>query len=349
MGKTFSNNGGVGGGAGGTMKLLAPVSIEHLVDTTARVEHQILTDYQGQTHNSGWSGVPLLYTQMMRDTLGFDGVTPQFACFKIPASYTRSYQGGQIKITLLGFSRGAAANALFNVRLGAPGIGSISDVIATPRMAYDGKPSFAVVTASSLQSSVTPAIGALRPCAMGYAPNSNFYWASAGSGVLPQWLQVQLPSARKVFAYSFRQPDPDIAAPQSWTLKEGDGASFNDLDTRTGITWGTGQRKWFYCANPAAGATHHRLHITAYKSGANYAALGELTLYHNVFDAPRSMLIGASGPVGGLTSATLMFTPSATEIAAGQPLYVWLDRLPLDDADTMADEFGFQSMILEEV
>lgn len=149
---------------------------------------------------------------------------------------------------------------------------------------YDG----ATITASSDQSGLYPADDA-------FDDNPNTLWGSDTG--LPQWIKVQVPSAKTIVAYSLHTPFLSSMIPRAWVLEGShNDADWDTLDSRSGVNLGGTQRVHdFEIATPGS-YPYYRLTITATDSGG--AALIELNLHEQ---APaRTRLASYIGPTDAL-------------------------------------------------
>ncbi len=104
-------------------------------------------------------------------------------------------------------------------------------------------------------------------------------WNSSAAG-LPQWLQLQFPSAVYVASYKItsRPAGGETYAPGSFTLQgSNDGTNWTVVDTRTGQVFAVSETKTYTVAIPQP-FVYWRLNITATPNGT-YAGLTELELY----------------------------------------------------------------------
>jgi hypothetical protein len=73
-------------------------------------------------------------------------------------------------------------------------------------------------------------------------------WSSSAKATVaaPQCLQLDLPTAKKVFSYKLRnRSDANNLAPTAWVFEGWDGSAWQSLHTVSGVWWGFGQVKSF--------------------------------------------------------------------------------------------------------
>jgi hypothetical protein len=109
------------------------------------------------------------------------------------------------------------------------------------------------------------------------------YWYVYNLG-LPQWLQVQLPSAKVITAYTLHGYTFGISGePKNWTLQgSNDGGSWTTLDTRSDIVWTKYQRSWTFTFSNTTGYAYYRINVTATQAGIDHVIISEFALWETV-------------------------------------------------------------------
>jgi hypothetical protein len=148
--------------------------------------------------------------------------------------------------------------------------GSILDAI--PTMTSNTTPS-GIASASSNWS---VDYGAWR--AMDHSNADQYCWHSGPSNTFPHWLQYQFPSGKTITSYTVTSRNSTgTGRPTTWNLQgSNNGSSWTNLDTETGQSFGSNEKKTFSFANSISYA-YYRLYITA-GDNSQYAAVGELEL-----------------------------------------------------------------------
>jgi hypothetical protein len=106
------------------------------------------------------------------------------------------------------------------------------------------------------------------------------YWYVYGQG-LPQWLQVQLASAKVITAYTLHGYTFGISGePKDWTLQaSNDGSNWTTLDNRSGIVWSAYQRSQTFTFSNATAYAYYRVNVTATQSAIDHVIISEFALW----------------------------------------------------------------------
>ena len=141
----------------------------------------------------------------------------------------------------------------------------------------------------------------------GFSRTNNRSWYTASSAVPPHWLQIQLPSPKRVVRYNVRaRHDSVTGTPSSWILQgSNDGITWDDLSNITGQTWATAYQLREFIIPPANRGSYNRYRFFTTLSGI--VSIGELEL-HGYEDTP-SIEIEFDNVVHGLDLSHINLTP----------------------------------------
>ncbi|MCM0756090.1 discoidin domain-containing protein [Desulfovibrio aminophilus] len=110
----------------------------------------------------------------------------------------------------------------------------------------------------------------------------NTSWVGTTVSTMPQWVQYQLPAAKRAWKYRLYMSGNVAYSPHAWQLQgSNDGATWTTLDTQSGQTWSAAGWKEYVVPEANRGSyLIYRLHITAggVESG-NYIWLNEMQMY----------------------------------------------------------------------
>ena len=99
-------------------------------------------------------------------------------------------------------------------------------------------------------------------------------WVSAVTS-FPHWLAYEFPAAHVVTQYTVTVRNDAAAYPTAWTFEGYNGATWDTLDTRSGVTsWSAGEKKT-YAINNTVAYTKYRLNFSAGQY-ATHVAIGEV-------------------------------------------------------------------------
>lgn len=119
-----------------------------------------------------------------------------------------------------------------------------------------------------------------------------------------QWLQMQLPAARDVAAYTM-QVRPDIqfgGIPATWTLSgSNDGSTWNVVDSRSNITWTAGEKKTF-ALSATVNYRYFRITITAVTGDTTLVTISGFNL---LSPSSKAIIKGSDGKHYGVNNGTL--------------------------------------------
>ncbi|POD92395.1 carbohydrate-binding protein [Pectobacterium odoriferum] len=149
-----------------------------------------------------------------------------------------------------------------------------------PAMTSDNQAGYAA-SASSIFSSAFPAYIAFdQKNTIGVAGD---VWAPAALPTIsaPQWLRIDMPSARRVGGYSVKNRiSGELASPRSWVLQgSNNGTVWDDIHSVTDDTNNAGGNVRRYELQSPAQFSSYRLLITAGNGGYNFVTIAEFELY----------------------------------------------------------------------
>lgn len=167
---------------------------------------------------------------------------------------------------------------------------------AIPAMTADNVPAGYVTSASTVYNPGAAAFNAFNPAFNGWLNDSS---------ALPQWIQIELPTAEAFVSYSIKPWSVDnfpTRTPTQWTMRgSNDGVNWTVLDTQTFSAWVINTASApFVIASPTM-FTFYRLNITA-NGGNSYTGIAQLT-----FNAPAVSKLYLMDPVGNISS--ILSTP----------------------------------------
>lgn len=107
---------------------------------------------------------------------------------------------------------------------------------------------------------------------------------TAGVGSLPNWIQKQNPNADTVYAYYVTNRNDGYGVPTAWTVAgSNNNTSWTTLDTRSGITAGSGTRTLYTIAAGSRGAyLYYRMTVSAVANSGDKPGLAEWELLRSV-------------------------------------------------------------------
>lgn len=89
-------------------------------------------------------------------------------------------------------------------------------------------------------------------------------WSSSTASV-PQWVKIDLVTAKRVYSYTIRGDATGQYDITEWTLQGSNNETdWTNLDFRTGYSWSAGQQREFTLADPAGSYRYYRLYISGY-------------------------------------------------------------------------------------
>lgn len=107
------------------------------------------------------------------------------------------------------------------------------------------------------------------------------YWRSTSAGKLNCWLQYTFPSAKTITKYTITGSTVTTYSPKAWVFQGYNGATWDTLDNRSGITSWTSNEKKEYTFTNATAYTQYRIYITE-QNGGTYTGLAEIEMMESV-------------------------------------------------------------------
>ena len=159
-----------------------------------------------------------------------------------------------------------------------------TDDSAQAEYVSSGGSSLDLCTGGTITSSTeaSPAEG----MAQAFDDDSSTRWRTT-SATMPQWIQYQLSSAKKIYRYTLTSGgDVENRDPDNWTLEASNTGAFGGeevtVDTRTSEASGwtsRQQKRTFDCDNPpSVDYIYYRLIVTATRASENYLQITEIEM-----------------------------------------------------------------------
>lgn len=272
-----------------------------------------------------------------RGATGPEGTVPQGVYSDIAAAFVYIAE-------LTGTAAGMAAGVAdaFEDESGVDTASSTNEVYDSTNDRYGSITTLPLMTSNSLPTgneASASSNNAGNPSAEYYAfDGATTVWASVGNTV-PAWIKRKTPSAVTLYSYAITA-NADNEAPQAWTLQgSNDDSSWTDIDTRSGQSFTTAQKRSFSIASLSGPYLYHRLYITTGSTGSSIKirelelvglyAMSLRSVAYTATSAPTTARFSVSANLGGGTINTALIayasrdngtTWTAVTLTAGRTL-----------------------------